>query len=91
MKVLNCLKLLEQFEKLYRHFKKLDQESRVSAADIPFPDMSCDRARLSTLEYFSQKRPMDGVFSFTVASVPVSLGEFSFFCVEDPIEFPTVY
>lgn len=81
---------LDLTELLYRAFRELDPNGRVSASGIKFPDISVNRACLSKPEdlILGKTQPI-GVFSFFVKDIPVQYvdgsNNYTFVAVEYPI------
>ena len=80
-------------EILQRRYRELDA-GKVATADIPFPDMSCDRNSLRTFqETFNAGTGNEtGVFSFAVSQIPKGFNhaddpikKYTFEAVADPI------
>jgi hypothetical protein len=81
---------LNNSELLYRAFRQLCPENKVSAADIKFPDISVNRASLSKPEdLLNSKTQPIGVCSFLVSGIPSGYSDsninYNFVAVEDPL------
>ncbi len=82
---------LDSSEILYRAFRQICPQNKVSPADIKFPDISVNRGCLSKPEdlLVGRMAPV-GVFSFLVGDIPTEYRsddgkeKYTFLAIEDP-------